>query len=431
MNKTEITNNSLIAGFVLTFIILITIVLGRAVFSMGFRLDYQKAAIIFAIIIGIITISIGVWLGCQSGTCNFSPGLQITVVVVILLVILGILGGVGYKYGTPIKNTLIGPNPYDKKGQARMDKVGEANDAARKASAGIADPAAALDVLTSTYNKFLDDASNKAFTDAKNVRNSRIIPRVVAPLVIIIFFLIFIFFYVIFNVNSPFLNPNTGESSGSSGYYTAAAKNLFIVIFVISIILGIVFYLNGNQSLADMNQQIYNVKYIVFYILALILFFSFTPPDIINNYAAIILPVSVLFAIFIFYISSLQKVTKNFSFSYERIKGIILLFSLITILIIYNVINPGNYISEYLGYSVNITIAIATFALLYLMLLFKFQKSSPIAKDAKSNNFLSNFSSISSIGSILFLVFKTIYYFKQCLILFLLPNIEIIILIKL
>ena len=85
MNKTEITNNSLIAGFVLTFIILITIVLGRAAFTMGFRLDYQKAAIIFAIIIGIITISIGVWLGCQNGKCNFSPGLQITVLVVILL----------------------------------------------------------------------------------------------------------------------------------------------------------------------------------------------------------------------------------------------------------------------------------------------------------------------------------------------------------
>ena len=379
--------------------------IGATAYMTGFRMDYMKAGIIFSIVIGIVVISIGVWLGCQNGKCNFSPELQITVVVFIILVILGILGGIGYNYGTPIKNTLIGPNPLDKAGRARMDAVGDAFAAARSAAAGIADPTAAATARDSTYNKFIDNAATKALTDAKGVRTSRVYTRVILPLIILILFLIIIFFYVVLNVNTPFLNPNTGSSSGSSGYYTTIAKYLFIFIFVIGLIIGLIVYLSGNQSLKNLNEQIYNVKYVVFYILALIIFFTFTPSDIINSYSSIILPVSILLAVFIFYLSSSQKVVKNFNFNFERIRSMVLLFCLTTILIIYSVVNPGNYINEYFGYSSNITIAISTFALLYLIILFSFQSNTPAGTKAKSNNFLNNFTNISSYGSILFLIF--------------------------
>jgi hypothetical protein len=82
---------------------------------------------------------------------------------------------------------------------------------------------------------------------------------------------------------------------------------------------------------------------------------------------------------------------------------------LITSLIVYYNIDPGGYISKYFGYSTLLTIIITAFAFIYLVIVLTLpDKVAEPIKGTRSSNFLSNFTSISSYGSILFLLFIVI-----------------------
>ena len=84
----------------------------------------------------------------------------------------------------------------------------------------------------------------------------------------------------------------------------------------------------------------------------------------------------------------------------------IMLFCLITVFIIYYNTDPGGYIQKYFGYTLLLTIIIAVFGFLYLMIILTLpDKVKETAPGAKSSNFLENFTSISTYGSIGFILF--------------------------
>jgi hypothetical protein len=74
--------------------------------------------------------------------------------------------------------------------------------------------------------------------------------------------------------------------------------------------------------------------------------------------------------------------------------------------IVYYNTDPGGYISKYFGYSSLLTIIIAVFAFLYLIIVLTLpDKILQPEPGSKSSNFLNNFTGISSYGSIAFLLF--------------------------
>jgi hypothetical protein len=159
------------------------------------------------------------------------------------------------------------------------------------------------------------------------------------------------------------------------------------------------------KEIRELFSQISGVSYIIFYTIFLIALFSFVPSSILNKYAYIIVPITIIFAIILFYISYSKNLVENFNFTYERIKIMILFFCLISIFSIYYTLDPGGYIKKYFGYSLFITILLSVFAFIYLLIILTLPSTVNSDVGKISSNFLENFSATSTIGSILFVIF--------------------------
>jgi hypothetical protein len=248
-------------------------------------------------------------------------------------------------------------------------------------------------------NKMFGVASNTASVATNNIRSPFKDINVVYPIIIVIVLLIIVLFAVLFKIKIPFTKPSKSKEE--------VVANIFIVLFFILLVLGICVTLLPNfKDVKNLFEQISNVTYVIIYTIFLILFFTMMPDDTINKYAYIITPITMLFGTFMFYKGFSTNYASKFNVNYERIKSMILLFCLITTFILYYNIDPGGYIKEYFGYSFLITIIVSVFAFLYLMIVLTLsdnsQKSTGITAP---NNFLSNFSGVSSYGSLGFLLF--------------------------
>ena len=180
--------------------------------------------------------------------------------------------------------------------------------------------------------------------------------------------------------------------------------------FVTLIILGLCITLLPNfKSIKDLFVQINTVIYVILYTIGLIIFFITVPNTFINDYAEYITPITIGLGVLAFYKSLQRDYISEFNINYERIKTVILMFCLITSYIIYYNIDPGGYISKYFGYTLLLTIIIAVFGFLYLITVLTLPDNPlPLAKGAKTYNFLENFSKFSVYGSILFVIFLII-----------------------
>ena len=213
--------------------------------------------------------------------------------------------------------------------------------------------------------------------------------------IMFILFLIVMLFLIIFKVKD-ITKPSKSDKE--------IMNNVFAILFFTLIVAGICITLIPNlNAFKSLFLQISNVTYIIVYTILFILFFSITSDDMLNKYAYIITPATILLSSFIFYKSASNNYIMNFNVNYERIKTMILLFCLIAIFIVYYNVDPGGYIQKYFGYSLLITIVIAVFAFLYLMIILTVPDKSTL--NSKSTNFLNNFTSFSVYGSIGFLLF--------------------------
>jgi hypothetical protein len=174
----------------------------------------------------------------------------------------------------------------------------------------------------------------------------------------LIIFLILVLYYI-----------TTKKSLNSDQAYIS--EILAVLCFSLLIVGICITLLPSFKDIRSLFEQISNVSYVILYTIFLILFFTMTSVEIINMYAIIIVPLTILLGGFMFYksIKSNDKSNDiNINTHYERIKSIILFFCLISIFSIYYIVDPGGFIQKYFGYSLLLTIIISVFALLYLII---------------------------------------------------------------
>ena len=235
----------------------------------------------------------------------------------------------------------------------------------------------------------------------KSISSKLKMPQIFFIITLLIIILIIIVVILLFN--------NGTLTITTTSYSNTIANNLFIVLTILFIIIGLsILLLPPFKDLKTFIFQLKNLSFIIFYIIFLVLFFRLLPSNILNNYAFIITPLSIIIAIYLFYKGFQTNIIKDFNINYERIKFIILFFCLITILIIYYQINPGGYVTKYFGPSFLLSIILIVFSFLYLIVLLTIPDKT---SENAPTNFLQNFSKLSIIGVvtfILFLIFITV-----------------------
>lgn len=218
--------------------------------------------------------------------------------------------------------------------------------------------------------------------------------------IFLIAFLVLLLFYILFKVKFK-ASGNIHKNSQT------AIKDTFIIVFFGMLIVSICILLLPNfKNLRELFNQISNVTYVIIYTMFLILFFSLTPKNILNDYAHILTPITIFIGFVMFYKSFQQNYVDKFDVNYERIKMMILFFCLFTIYIIYYNTDPGGYIQKTFGYSLLLTIIISVFVFIYLIFILTLPD---IQKDIKigdnRSNFLENFTPFMKYNSIAFIIF--------------------------
>jgi hypothetical protein len=235
--------------------------------------------------------------------------------------------------------------------------------------------------------------------------NTNVLPALKTPSILyalLAFIVLLIVVLICFMNNVP--NPFKGRPSKST--QEAVADTLVVLCFIL-LVVGICIALLPNlKEVKNLFEQISNVTYVVIYTIGLILFFMITPGETINKYAHIIAPITLIGSALMFYLGAAGNYVEKFNVNYERIKTMILMFCLITTFIIYYNADPGGYIQKYFGYSLLLTIIIAVFAFLYLIVLLTLpDKVVSTPTGSQTSNFLDNFTKLSTFSSIGFLLF--------------------------
>ena len=232
---------------------------------------------------------------------------------------------------------------------------------------------------------------NNNTTTNENVLPNIKMPNVFYVGVALVVFLVICLIFIYFKVNI------FGKKSKSDN---EIISNTFITFFFcLTIFLLCIGFLPNVKDIRKLFEQISNVSYVIIYTIGLILFFGFMSPTIVNDYAYIILPILLVLGIFVFYKAGKHSYVDDFNINYERIKAILIFFCLIVTFIIFHNEDPGGYISKYLGYTFVLSIVLAVFAFLYLIIVLTLPDKY-VQKSETSKNFLSNFSSFSTYGSI-------------------------------
>ena len=234
------------------------------------------------------------------------------------------------------------------------------------------------------------------------------ISSIAIPIGVILLFLSIILFMLLFNQGFSFSKPETKTSTKTNNEIT---KDVFIVLTFLLVGFGLLFFLlpNFKENIHKFLEQISNTVFVFIYTIFFILFFLTVSNDTLNKYGYIITPLSLLLTGYMFYKGSSTNYIENFNINYERIKTVILFLCLITITIVYYSVDPGGYINKYYGSSLLITILLAVFSLLYLIIVLTLPDTiKPVDVKSTSSNFLENFSKFSVYGSLLFIIFLII-----------------------
>ena len=244
-----------------------------------------------------------------------------------------------------------------------------------------------------------------------NNTNENLLPKfktssITIPFAIVLLALSIILFILLFNQGFSFSTQKTNTKTNNE-----ITSDVFIVLTFLLVGFGIIFFLlpNFKDNIHTFLEQISNTIFVFIYTIFFIIFFLAVPNKILDKYGYIITPLTLLLTVFLFYKGSSTNYIENFNINYERIKTIILFLSFITICIVYYSVDPGGYINKYYGSTLLITILIAVFSLLYLIIVLTLPDTikQPDIKSG-SSNFLENVSKFSVYGSILFIIFLII-----------------------
>jgi hypothetical protein len=226
------------------------------------------------------------------------------------------------------------------------------------------------------------------------------IPGIFYPMIFLVLVLIVSLIVVFYNIN-------IGQTKTKAD--KAVTANILITLFFCLIILGIcISILPSFKDIGKLFQQIYNVTYVIFYTIFVILFFILFPDKMLDKYAFVIVPISIVLGMITYYKSLSYSYVSSFNLNYERIKMMILLFCLLTTSIVYYNIDPGSLITKYFGYSLVLTIVLLAFGLLYLLVLMTFPDFTNTPGKANLLDYFTKFSGYGTILYFLFLIVMTI-----------------------
>jgi hypothetical protein len=176
-----------------------------------------------------------------------------------------------------------------------------------------------------------------------------------------------------------------------------------------SVIGMLITYLPALSDVKIFLGQFKTVILLIFYTIFLILLYRLLPANIMNSYSYIITPVTMLMTVFLFYKGFTQNYVKDFNINYERIKTVILYLCFITILFVYYTCNTGGFVQYYFGPTLVLTLLLAFFSFLYVVILLTLpEKKSGANNGLSKGDFFSNFSKFSVYGSIGFVIYLII-----------------------
>jgi len=184
------------------------------------------------------------------------------------------------------------------------------------------------------------------------------------------------------------------------------SNTIIILSFIFIVLLLSFIFLPSFKEFKSLFSQISNVTYVVLYTIFTILFFRLMPSNILNNSASFIVPVTIVIAVILFFMSFQSNYVHNFNVNYERIKVIILYFCFITLCITYYSTNPGNFITNNFNISLLLTTLLGVFGFIYLIVVLTLPTNYTSSKT--SANAIENISSFSKYGGILFILFLVI-----------------------
>lgn len=142
-----------------------------------------------------------------------------------------------------------------------------------------------------------------------------------------------------------------------------------IIAFMSAIVLIILLTIPQYKEFLNFLGKLKFVLLLAGYIIGLIILYQTVPKGIINAYAFLFFPITMLIGIYLFYLSMEKGTLYGLDLNYERIKYALIYFCLLVFILLFYTVDPGGYLKTYFGPSLIVTILLAIFGFLYLITL--------------------------------------------------------------
>ena len=264
--------------------------------------------------------------------------------------------------------------------------------------------------MSSSHNNLLNtfnQINNHSSGTSNQHNHENMLPKIAKRFNIIVFFMILVFF--ILSILALFKPSLFTSTNGLTMTEEMIAINITLIVSFVLIISGLlVFFLPSLANLKKFLFQIKSTVFVILFTIFTILFFNLMPSSIMNQYGIFITPVTMFISLILFFFGFQHNYTKDFNVNYERIKSVILFLCFIFTLFTYYSSNTGGFVQEYFGSSLIITILLACFSFLYVIIVLSIPSGGFPSDKQGPSNFLSKFTSFSVYGTISFIIYLII-----------------------
>jgi len=181
-----------------------------------------------------------------------------------------------------------------------------------------------------------------------------------------------------------------------------------IIAFMSAIVLIILLTIPNYKEFLNFLGKLKFVLLLAGYIIGLIILYQSVPKGIINAYAFLFFPITMLIGIYLFYLAMEKGTLYGLDLNYERIKYALVYFCLLVFILLFYTVDPGGYLKTYFGPSLVVTILLAIFGFLYLITLMTLpsvkQGTMPNSSAGGLFKGLTKMSLFSGIAFIIFLI---------------------------
>jgi len=190
--------------------------------------------------------------------------------------------------------------------------------------------------------------------------------------------------FILICITIGLIYSKSGESSTQARVLSQEENTtaVMVVVFISAILLIVFMVIPNYKEFLHFLGKLKFVLLLIGYIIGLIILFRDVPRNILDGYAFIFFPVTMLIGIYLFYLAMEKVKLYGFDLNYERIKYALIYFCLIIFMLVFYTLDPGGYLKTYFGPSLVISILLAIFGFLYLITLMTLPTLKP---DANAN----------------------------------------------